>query len=604
MATDAGELVVTLRADIANLKSGISQVNQSIQGFSDGFKGSATSSVVFGNLITQAFQKLFEVAKQGFTDYMDYETQVNRLNIALKNQGLATDAMRSYLLNYAEQLQTTTSFSNEQILSTEALFTTYGLAGKQLKDSVVAAMDLAIARNIDLETATNLLGRAFQGNTAMLGRYGLKLNESTPNAEKFGEVLKMINDRMGGAAQNELNTTAGLLTNLKNNFEDVAKSIMGKAAPAVNTFIDGLNTFFEDVKAALDRNDTSNKTYTQNRIAEMEKQIIGWNNLKEISGGVLSEESQMQLDATQKALKYLKMKDDAEQASVQKSLNNAKANNKINTDETQQKIDNLNKQIVVENEELARSTEISGLEAQKKILDSKLALASMQADEATMSTTVQLETQKRLETSALAYETNASFSDQLKIKMVQDLNGSTAAFVNMGMQMIDSFANSTAKMIVEGGKFSDIMKNLWQQMAEAFIAQVIRMIAEWLILQAMTGGMGGFGGVLGGFATGGMVNEPSVITGMRSGRKHFVAENGPEMIVPTTGGGGGSDVNQPFDQAPQMGGNSVSININGNFLEGSAAKWQRLVRETILPEIRRSTMVMSTGPFNRVRGAA
>src|SRR5678816_177198 len=96
-------------------------------------------------------------------------------------------------------------------------------------------------------------------------------------------------------------------------------------------------------------------------------------------------------------------------------------------------------------------------------------------------------------------------------------------------------------MIMEGKRFKDVMNSLWRDMASEFIQQVTRMIIKWLAFQALkmatTGGFGGF------FAEGGMIREPTLMTGLHSGIQHIAGESGPEAVVPV---GKRSAMNGPF----------------------------------------------------------
>lgn len=177
----------------------------------------------------------------------------------------------------------------------------------------------------------------------------------------------------------------------------------------------------------------------------------------------------------------------------------------------------------------------------------------------------------------------------------------------LSSSFFNQFGQGMAQMIMEGKRFSDIMKQIWRNLAAEIIAMIARMIAKWLVWQAMTGGaggmMGGGGGFFGGlWAKGGVINEPSVITGLRSGKQVIAGEAGPEAVVPMQDMGA---VQQDVEAASVGGGApvNVTVNISGQFIEGNEAAWQILIRDKIVPEIRRWTMSTPVGPFTRRRGA-
>jgi hypothetical protein len=182
---------------------------------------------------------------------------------------------------------------------------------------------------------------------------------------------------------------------------------------------------------------------------------------------------------------------------------------------------------------------------------------------------------------------------------------------SMRDQFFQGFGDSLAKTIVEGKNFGEQMQQVFQQMAEAIISYIVQMIAKLLVLLALeeaTGTQGmaaaGGGGLFGGFmADGGMINEPSVITGLHSGRSIIAGEAGPEMVVPMSGG------NQTADEMggmPAMGGGgkggNITINISGQFIEGNSSSWNKLMREQIIPQLRRFAMTSPDSLVTRSRG--
>jgi phage-related minor tail protein len=105
-----------------------------------------------------------------------------------------------------------------------------------------------------------------------------------------------------------------------------------------------------------------------------------------------------------------------------------------------------------------------------------------------------------------------------------------------------------------------------------------------------------------------MINEPSIVTGLKSGKRILAGEAGAEAIIPMGKGGAGgnktaSEMGTSFAGAFDQGAPNITIQINGQFLEGNENQWQRMFREKLLPEIRRSTMSNPTGNFLRRRGA-
>lgn len=186
--------------------------------------------------VTAAVAGVTAILVDSFKAFMEQESAVNKLNIALKNQGIVSAAVSRDLQAYAGELQKTTAFSDENILETQALLTTYGLVGNRLKETTKAALDLSAGLGIDLRTATMILGKAAAGETGTLARYGIKISDTIPAGEKLEAVLGQINQRFGGSAQAQLETMAGKMENFKNRVNDLQEKIGAQLVPVLEAW--------------------------------------------------------------------------------------------------------------------------------------------------------------------------------------------------------------------------------------------------------------------------------------------------------------------------------------------------------------------------------
>lgn len=172
--------------------------------------------------------------------FAEEEIAIATLTQALKNQGDARQSTVEDLKSFAGELQKVTNFADDQILSTQSLLVTYGATGEQLKKMTKATLDLAAAKNIDLRSAADLLGKAFAGETSMLSRYGIIVDENLTKSEKFAEAMRKINETMGGAAMAQAQTFTGAMARLKNIFGDFMETIGARFAPMLTAVADGL----------------------------------------------------------------------------------------------------------------------------------------------------------------------------------------------------------------------------------------------------------------------------------------------------------------------------------------------------------------------------
>lgn len=154
------------------------------------------------------------------------EDAINRLNNALASGGNFTKEASQDFQDFASQLQATTKFQDDAVISTGALIASLtGLSGAGLKSATQATADLATALGTDLDSASRLVSKALEGNTHGLARYGIEIKKGKNDTEQLANVVDALNQRFGGAARGAVNTFSGSLALLNNSFGDLQEEI-------------------------------------------------------------------------------------------------------------------------------------------------------------------------------------------------------------------------------------------------------------------------------------------------------------------------------------------------------------------------------------------
>src|SRR3990167_9735699 len=151
----------------------------------------------------------------------EQEAAINKLNLALANQGKLTPALSKSLIDYSAAMQDVSTFADEVVLAGQATLVSFNLNEEQVKRSTRAAMDYAAATGTDLQAAMQLLGRASTGTVTMRQRQGFQGSETMTDAQKFESALKQIEQRFGGSALAATATFGGQLAVLKNQVGEV-----------------------------------------------------------------------------------------------------------------------------------------------------------------------------------------------------------------------------------------------------------------------------------------------------------------------------------------------------------------------------------------------
>ena len=112
-----------------------------------------------------------------------------------------------------------------------------------------AAMDIAIAKNLDLSTVSKTLEKAYGGNFTALAKLSPELRQMIKDGASLDEVMIAMSKTFGGAASDAAETTAGKFARMKLALDETKESIGASLLPAVEAvlpYIQKLATWAQD----------------------------------------------------------------------------------------------------------------------------------------------------------------------------------------------------------------------------------------------------------------------------------------------------------------------------------------------------------------------
>lgn len=201
------------------------------------------------------------------------EAAVNSLNLALANTGQYSAEASAGLREFASQMQDTTAFGDEAVLNVEALFASFGMAAETIPQVTKVTADFAAATGKDLATAAQLVSKAFVGNTAMLSRYGIVVDENIPKSQQFSAVLEQLNARFGGSAQTQVLSYGGAMEQLKNQMGEVWEAA-GRLLGSMLGVQDGVGGAIPMIKALVGAINSMQIAFAEAKALAFE--FIGW----------------------------------------------------------------------------------------------------------------------------------------------------------------------------------------------------------------------------------------------------------------------------------------------------------------------------------------
>jgi len=156
---------------------------------------------------------------------LEAEDSFNRLESSLIAAKNTAPGVAEGLVQFAEGLAQVTRFSDDAIISATGLLQNLApLTQQGLKEGTQAAIDLAAAFKIDLDTAIRAVGKAANGEVAALTRLGLEIKKGKTDAETYGNALEALS-RIQGAGVRDGKTFSASLTQIGGAFENLLEEI-------------------------------------------------------------------------------------------------------------------------------------------------------------------------------------------------------------------------------------------------------------------------------------------------------------------------------------------------------------------------------------------
>ena len=95
------------------------------------------------------------------------------------------------------------------------------------------ALDLSAATGKPLETVTNALGKAYDGNTSALGKLGLGIDTTQLKSQTFDQTFQQLTNTFGNFAENEAQSTTKQMERVKIALDEAKESIGAALLPVV-----------------------------------------------------------------------------------------------------------------------------------------------------------------------------------------------------------------------------------------------------------------------------------------------------------------------------------------------------------------------------------
>jgi hypothetical protein len=232
-------LKLSILADVADLKKNLDTGSKEVEGFGGKLeKFGKVAAAAFAAAAAAAAAYAVKLAVDGVKAAIEDEAAQLRLANALKNVTGATQAQISAVEEQILKTSLATGVADDQLRpALQRLATATGSVTKS-QDLLTLALDISAATGKSVESVSNALGKAYEGNTGALTRLGVGLSAAEIKTLGLEGTVKQLADTFGGAATVQANTFEGQIQRLRVGFDEAKESIGARLLPILKETLD------------------------------------------------------------------------------------------------------------------------------------------------------------------------------------------------------------------------------------------------------------------------------------------------------------------------------------------------------------------------------
>lgn len=253
---DIRTLKLQLLADTAQFQTGLNKAQDDTQNFSSKIGGFVSSAAkAFVGLATAAASSAFAIGVTSVKAAIEDEQAQRNLQKTLENVIGATKNQTAAVEDYITKQSLSLGVSDDKLRPAYARLIRSTKDTTETQKALNIAMDISSATGKDLDTVAAALGKAYDGNTASLGKLGLGIDSTILKSGDMDAITKELGKTFKGFAEQEANTVEGqfrrigiavneakesLGAALLPILEKIAGFVNTEVVPAIQGLVDGL----------------------------------------------------------------------------------------------------------------------------------------------------------------------------------------------------------------------------------------------------------------------------------------------------------------------------------------------------------------------------
>lgn len=242
MAAGSRTLKLTILGDVDNLTKSLKTAETDTSTFGSKVEDVGKKvGVAFAAAAAAAGAYAIKMGVDGVQAAIEDEKAQTQLAIAIKSATSATDENIKSIEAQITQTALATGVADDQLRPALGRLVLSTNDTQKATDLLNLALDVSAATGKPLETVTNALGKAYDGNTAALGKLGIGYGAAELKGKDFSTVAAELSAQFGGSALTAAETYQGQIDRLKVAFGETQETLGVALLPILQTLITFLN---------------------------------------------------------------------------------------------------------------------------------------------------------------------------------------------------------------------------------------------------------------------------------------------------------------------------------------------------------------------------
>lgn len=245
-------LKLSILGDVDNLNKSLKTATADVETFGDKMgKVGKMVGAAFVAAAAAAGAYAVKIGIDGVKAAIEDEKAQTQLALALENATGATTAQIAATEQSILKMSLATGVADDDLRPALGRLARSTGDITKAQDLLTTALDISAATGKPVEAIANALGKAYDGNTAALGKLGIGLSAAELKTMSFEQVQGRLSDLFGGAAAKNADTYAGRIARMQVAFNEAKETIgfallpilervmtfiNNNALPAINAF--------------------------------------------------------------------------------------------------------------------------------------------------------------------------------------------------------------------------------------------------------------------------------------------------------------------------------------------------------------------------------